>query len=85
MAVPDWPTTYGYNMFAYPLQTWLFGPFDLLPSTAIAACSIAGLLTIGLVFCAFRYDHRGWFSAGGASWYGCEYCSGSAGWTACAY
>ncbi len=33
MAVPDWPTTYGYNMFLYPLQTWLYGPFDLLAET----------------------------------------------------
>ena len=29
MAVPDWPGTYGYNMFLYPWQTWLFGPWDL--------------------------------------------------------
>ena len=29
MAVPDWPTTYGYNMFSYPLETWLYGPWDL--------------------------------------------------------
>ena len=24
-----WPTTYGYNMFLYPWQTWLAGPWDL--------------------------------------------------------
>ena len=29
MAVPDWPTTYGYNLFLYPWQTWLAGPWDL--------------------------------------------------------
>jgi len=29
MAVPDWPGTYGYNLFAYPWQTWIFGPWDL--------------------------------------------------------
>jgi cytochrome c oxidase assembly protein subunit 15 len=29
MAVPDWPTTYGYNPLAYPLDKWLAGPFDL--------------------------------------------------------
>ena len=28
MAVPDWPTTYGYNPFLYPWQTWVFGPWD---------------------------------------------------------
>ena len=29
MAVPDWPTTYGYNLFLYPWQTWVVGPWDL--------------------------------------------------------
>ena len=29
MAVPDWPTTYGYSMFLYPWQTWLAAPWDL--------------------------------------------------------
>ena len=29
MAVPDWPNTYGYNLFLYPWQTWLAGPWDL--------------------------------------------------------
>ena len=23
MAVPDWPGTYGYNLFLYPYSTWL--------------------------------------------------------------
>ena len=25
MAVPDWPTSYGYNMFALPISTWFTG------------------------------------------------------------
>ena len=25
MAVPDWPTSYGYNIFAVPVSTWLTG------------------------------------------------------------
>src|SRR5687768_10477435 len=29
MAVPDWPSTYGYNLFLYPWQTWLAGPWDI--------------------------------------------------------
>ncbi len=29
MAVPDWPTTYGYNMFLYPVSTWLTGPWGV--------------------------------------------------------
>ena len=29
MAVPDWPNTYGYNLFLYPWQTWAAGPWKL--------------------------------------------------------
>ena len=29
MAVPDWPSTYGYNLFLYPWTEWLAGPWDL--------------------------------------------------------
>jgi len=29
MAVPDWPGTYGHNMFLFPLGQWLHGPWDL--------------------------------------------------------
>ncbi len=28
MAVPDWPTTYGYNMFFFPIRLWQGGIFD---------------------------------------------------------
>ena len=27
MAVPDWPTTYGYNMFLFPISLWKGGIF----------------------------------------------------------
>jgi cytochrome c oxidase assembly protein subunit 15 len=27
MAVPDWPTTYGYNMFFFPISQWVGGIF----------------------------------------------------------
>jgi len=27
MAVPDWPTTYGYNMFLFPISMWTGGVF----------------------------------------------------------
>ncbi len=29
MAVPDWPATYGHNMFLFPWAEWLGGPWDL--------------------------------------------------------
>ncbi|MGY8651238.1 MAG: COX15/CtaA family protein, partial [Verrucomicrobiia bacterium] len=30
LAVPDWPTSFGYNMFLFPLDQWLgkFGIFE---------------------------------------------------------
>lgn len=29
MAVPDWPATYGHNMFLFPWAEWVWGPWDL--------------------------------------------------------
>ena len=49
MAVPDWPSTYGYNLFLYPWTTWLFGPFDLLvEASAILAQILGGGLGVGI-------------------------------------
>ncbi len=57
MAVPDWPGTYGYNLFLYPWQTWLFGPWDLLVEHGHRLfASGVGLLTIGLVVVVWRND-----------------------------
>jgi heme a synthase len=62
MAVPDWPGTYGWNMFAYPASTWLFGPFNLLVEHSHRLLgSLAGLLSIGLLLVAYRDDARPWF------------------------
>lgn len=63
MAVPDWPGTYGYNMFLYPLETWLFGPFDLLVEHGHRLlASLSGLVAILLVFVTFRAEKRKWVS-----------------------
>lgn len=62
MAVPDWPGTYGWNMFAYPATTWLFGPFDLLVEHSHRLLgALAGFLCIGLVIVAWRVEERRWF------------------------
>ncbi|WP_197527860.1 COX15/CtaA family protein [Posidoniimonas polymericola] len=61
MAVPDWPTTYGYNMFAYPLSTWFFAPWDLFVEHGHRLLgSLVGLLTIGLVVAVWWTDRRRW-------------------------
>jgi heme a synthase len=59
MAVPDWPTTYGYNMFLYPWTTWLAGPFDLFIEHGHRLLGAAvGMLTIALVAVIWRCDAR---------------------------
>jgi cytochrome c oxidase assembly protein subunit 15 len=61
MAVPDWPNTFGYNLFLYPWQTWLFGPFDLfIEHGHRLLASGVGLITIGLVIATFLGDSRPW-------------------------
>lgn len=61
MAVPDWPTTYGYNLFLYPWQTWLFGPWDLFIEHGhrLFAATV-GLLTIALAVAILKADARRW-------------------------
>jgi cytochrome c oxidase assembly protein subunit 15 len=61
MAVPDWPSTYGYNLFLYPWTTWLFGPFDLLVEHGHRLLgALAGMLTIGLFISAGLSERRLW-------------------------
>lgn len=61
MAVPDWPSTYGYNLFLYPWQTWLFGPWDLFIEHGHRLLgAAAGLVSIALVVVTRRCDSRGW-------------------------
>ena len=68
MAVPDWPTTYGYNLFLYPLSTWLSGPWDLFIEHGHRLLgSLAGLLTIAFNVAIWRYESRKWMQAVGLS------------------
>lgn len=61
MSVPDWPGTYGYNMFMYPIGTWLSGPFDLLIEHGHRLlASLVGLLTIFTLAVAIRTERRRW-------------------------
>jgi cytochrome c oxidase assembly protein subunit 15 len=61
MAVPDWPSTYGYNLFLYPWQTWLSGPWDLFVEHGHRLlASAVGMLTIGLVIVFWRAGERLW-------------------------
>jgi cytochrome c oxidase assembly protein subunit 15 len=58
LSVPDWPTTYGYSMFSFPLDRMAGGIFYEHGHRLIA--STVGLLTIGLVIVIWRVDPRRW-------------------------
>jgi len=58
MAVPDWPTSYGYNMFALPFKFWKGGAF--YEHTHRLAASLVGLLTVVLAVWLWLKEARGW-------------------------
>jgi cytochrome c oxidase assembly protein subunit 15 len=58
LAVPDWPTTYGWNMFTFPPSKWVGGIFYEHGHRLIA--STVGLLTIVLAVWLWRADPRRW-------------------------
>jgi cytochrome c oxidase assembly protein subunit 15 len=61
MSVPDWPGTYGYNLFLYPYKTWLFGPFDLFIEHGHRLLgAVVGFVAIGIVIAAFWKESRRW-------------------------
>ena len=58
LAVPDWPTTFGYNMFLYPLSEMVGG--ILYEHSHRLMGSLVGLLTIGLFVFILVKDSRTW-------------------------
>jgi cytochrome c oxidase assembly protein subunit 15 len=61
MAVPDWPGTYGYNLFLYPYKTWLLGPFDLFIEHGHRLLgAVVGLVAISIVISAYFKEARRW-------------------------
>jgi heme a synthase len=58
MAVPDWPTTYGYNMFLFPISKWTGGIFYEHSHRLVA--SAVGLLTVILAVWLWLKDDRPW-------------------------
>ena len=58
MAVPDWPTTYGYNMFAFPFSYWVGGIFYEHSHRLVA--SVVGFLTMTLAAWLWLKEERRW-------------------------
>jgi len=58
LAVPDWPTTYGYNMFFFPFSKWVGGIFYEHSHRLVA--SGVGLLTVILAVWLWMKEERRW-------------------------
>ena len=58
MAVPDWPNSFGYNMFLFPVSRWVGGV--LFEHTHRLIGSGVGLVTIALCVALFVIEDRRW-------------------------
>src|SRR5207244_3117758 len=58
LAVPDWPTTFGYNMFLFPASKWVGG--ILFEHTHRLIASAVGFLTIILAIWLWSSEGRRW-------------------------
>src|SRR4051812_26827385 len=54
MSVPDWPNSYGYNMFTFPPSKWVGGIF--YEHTHRLMGTVVGMLSIALVIVAWRVE-----------------------------
>lgn len=58
LAVPDWPTSFGYNMFTYPLSEMLKDPKILYEHSHRLMGSLVGILTIAMFIMLLVKDSR---------------------------
>ncbi|HVU07385.1 MAG TPA: COX15/CtaA family protein [Verrucomicrobiae bacterium] len=58
MSVPDWPNSYGYNMFLFPPSKWIGGIF--YEHTHRLWASVVGLMTTILAVWLWFKDSRQW-------------------------
>jgi cytochrome c oxidase assembly protein subunit 15 len=58
LSVPDWPTTYGWNMFTFPFSKWVGGIFYEHSHRLIA--SFVGFLTVILTVWTWAKEKRAW-------------------------
>jgi cytochrome c oxidase assembly protein subunit 15 len=63
LAVPDWPNSFGYNMFAFPVSRWIDGIF--YEHTHRLVATIVGLLTA--IFAGWLWSIE---TEGKAKWHG---------------
>ena len=58
LSVPDWPNTYGWFMFSFPVEKWVGGIFYEHSHRLIA--STVGFLTVILAVWTWRVEPRAW-------------------------
>jgi heme a synthase len=58
MSVPDWPNSFGYNMFLFPVSHWVGGVF--FEHTHRLIGSVVGLITVVLCVALFVIEERRW-------------------------
>jgi cytochrome c oxidase assembly protein subunit 15 len=58
MSVPDWPNSYGYNMFTFPPSQWIGGIF--YEHTHRLMGSVVGMLSIALAILTWKVESRLW-------------------------
>src|SRR4029079_7086097 len=58
LSVPDWPTTYGWNMFTFPYSKWVGGIFYEHGPRLVA--SFVGFLTVVLAAWMWAKEKRAW-------------------------
>ena len=58
LSVPDWPNSYGWTMFTFPIENWVGGIFYEHTHRLIA--STVGFLILVLAFWLWRADPRRW-------------------------
>src|SRR3954469_15311900 len=58
MSVPDWPNSYGYNMFTFPPSKWVGGIF--YEHTHRLMTTVVGMLSIAATIIAWISEYRRW-------------------------
>jgi cytochrome c oxidase assembly protein subunit 15 len=58
MSVPDWPNSYGYNMFTFPPSKWVGGIF--YEHTHRLMGTVVGMCAIALTIAAWKLESRRW-------------------------
>ena len=77
LSVPDWPTSYGWNMFTFPMKDWTGNIF--YEHTHRLFASFVGFLILALAVVLQRYESRPWVKRLGWIALGCVVMQGVLG------